>query len=101
LHPTPYRGVIGFQAALLQELFDIAQRQLVSKVPTNRTKDDSGLGLPPFKDRWSSRHESLFSLPARGSEKLQHYPSQLRIVPHEFLFSPKPVFDIVPILPAT
>ena len=56
LYPAPYRRVIGFQAALLQELFDIAQRQRVSKVPANRTKNDCRLGLPPFEDCWSSRH---------------------------------------------
>jgi hypothetical protein len=61
LHPTPHRRVIGFQAALLQELFDIAKRQRVSKVPTNGTKNDCGLGLPPFEDRWSSRHGVLSS----------------------------------------
>jgi len=59
LHPTPHRRVICSQAALLQELFDIAQRQRVSKVPTNGTKNDCGLGLPPFEDRWSSCHGSF------------------------------------------
>src|SRR5690242_4535013 len=48
LHPSPHRRVIGLQAALLHELFDIAQRQRVSKVPTNGTKNECGLCLPPF-----------------------------------------------------
>jgi hypothetical protein len=57
--------VIGFQTTLLQELFDIPQRQGVSKVPTNGTKNDCGLGLSPFEDRWSSCHGSF-----RGSAKI-------------------------------
>jgi hypothetical protein len=56
LHPTPHCRVIGLQAALFQELFDIAQRQRVSKVPTNGTKNEFEFGLPPFEDRWPSHH---------------------------------------------
>jgi len=38
----------------------------------NGTKDDCGLGLPPLKDLCSGCH-GFFSLPTRGSAKLQHY----------------------------
>jgi hypothetical protein len=62
LHPTPHHRVIGFPAALLQELFDIAKRQ-VSKMPTNGTKSDCGLGLPPIEDGWSGCRGLLSAQP--------------------------------------
>jgi hypothetical protein len=66
-HVRPHRRVIGFQGALLQELFDIAPRQRVSKVPTNGTKNECGFGLPPFEDRWSGCHGSFQPTSPRGN----------------------------------
>jgi len=88
LHPTPHRRVIGFQAALLQEHFDIAQRQRVSKVPTNGTKNECGFGLPPFEDRWSGCHRSFQPTSTRRREVatlpgLEHSPDIPEFSYHE------------------
>ncbi len=61
LHPAPDRCVIEIETALLQQLLDIAQRQRITKIPADRTKDESGFGLPPFEDRRSGYHCAILS----------------------------------------
>jgi hypothetical protein len=56
LHPAPHRCVIGFQTTFLEQLFDIAQRKRVPKIPADRTENQLRLGLPPFEDRRPGRH---------------------------------------------
>jgi len=53
LHPAPNRGVVDIETTLLQQLLNIAQRERIAKIPSDRTKDDVWFGLPPFEDRRS------------------------------------------------
>ena len=69
LHPTPHRRVIGFQATFLRELFDIAQRQRVSKIPTDCTKNECG-SVCRYLKTVGRIAMGPFSLPARGSADL-------------------------------
>src|SRR6266446_1984098 len=50
LHPTPDRRVIRLQTALGEQLFDIAQRERVAKIPAHRTKNQLRRRLPPLED---------------------------------------------------
>ena len=65
LDPAPDGRVVRFQAALAEQLFDIAERERVPQVPAHSTKNQRGLGLSPFEDRRSNclLHD-LFRLPA-------------------------------------
>src|SRR3954454_5002844 len=49
-----------------------AQRKRVPKIPTDRTKNQLRLGLPPFEDRRPGRHSRIFNLQHRRLRKLQH-----------------------------
>ncbi len=60
LHPTPYGRVVGLQTTFLEQLFDIAQRKRVPKIPAHRTQNKLRLGLPPFEDRRPGRHFRCF-----------------------------------------
>jgi hypothetical protein len=64
--------VIGFQTTFLEQLFDVAQRKGVPKIPTDRTKNQLRLGLPPFEDRRPGRHSGIFNVQHRRLRKLQH-----------------------------
>jgi hypothetical protein len=58
LNPPPHRRVISAQTTLDQQLFNVTEREGISKIPTNRAKNDLGLALPPFEDRWAFRHRN-------------------------------------------
>src|ERR1035438_3314069 len=78
LHPAPNRCVIDIKTALLQQLLDIAQRKRIAKIPPDRTKDQAGFGLPPFKDRRSGYHFAILS---------RHQPAALKVATHPFFLS--------------
>ena len=65
LDPAPDCRVVRFQAALAEQLFDIAQRERVPKVPAHGAKNQLRLRLSPLGDRRSDclLHD-LFRLPA-------------------------------------
>ncbi len=77
LHPAPYGRVVGFQTTFLEQLFDIAQRKRVPKVPADRTENKLRLRLPPFEDCRPGRHLGLFKLPAALSTNVATQPSTL------------------------
>ena len=65
LDPAPDGRVVRFQAALAEQLFDIAERERVPQVPAHSAKNQLGLGLSPFEDRRSNcLLHHLFRLPA-------------------------------------
>ena len=61
LHPALDRGVVDVETTLLQQLLNIAQRERIAKIPSDRTKDDAGFGLPPLEDRRSGSHFAILS----------------------------------------
>jgi len=69
LHPTPDRRVIRLQTALGELLFDIAQRERVTKIPADGAKNQFRCRLPPIEDPRSHcpRHH-LIRLPATLAE---------------------------------
>jgi hypothetical protein len=80
LNPTPDRRVIGLQTALGEQLFDIAERERVPKIPAHGTKNQLGRRLPPLEDcRSSCVLHDLFRLPATPA-KLATHPSQVVIL---------------------
>src|SRR5271156_3908014 len=50
LNPTPDRRVIRRQTALGEQLFDIAQRQRVPKIPAHGTQNQLWRRVPPLED---------------------------------------------------
>jgi hypothetical protein len=72
LHPAPDRGVIDVETTLLQQFLNIAQRKRIAKVPSDRTKYESGFGLSPFEDRGSGYHFAILSRHHPANLKLQH-----------------------------
>src|SRR5215831_16129193 len=80
LHPTPDRRVIRLQAALGEQLFDIAQRERISKIPAHSTKNQLWRGLPPLEDcRSGCVLHGLFRLPVIPAKVATH-PRQLLAV---------------------
>jgi hypothetical protein len=75
LHPAPDRGVIDIETALLQQLLNIAQRKRIAKIPPDRTKYETGFGLPPFEDRGLGSHFAILS---------RHQPAALKVATHPF-----------------
>ena len=74
LDPAPDCRVVRLQAALVEQLFDIAQRERVPKVPTHSAKNQLGLRLSLLEDRRSDYlFHDLFILPA-PSAKLATQP---------------------------
>ena len=65
LDPAPDGRVVRFQAALAEQLFDIAERERIPKVPAHGAQNQLGLSLSPLEDRRSDclLHD-LFRLPA-------------------------------------
>ena len=57
LDPAPDCRVVCLQAALAEQLFDIAERERVPQVPAHGAKNQLGLGLSPLEDR---RSDCLF-----------------------------------------
>jgi hypothetical protein len=70
LNPTPDRRVIRRQTALGEQLFDIAQRQRVAKIPTHGTRNQLWRRLPPREDCQSGAFVTIVS--ASTPPKLQH-----------------------------
>jgi hypothetical protein len=54
LHPAPNRGVVRPQITLVQQFFDVAERERVPKIAANCAENNFGRRLPPFEDRRSS-----------------------------------------------
>jgi hypothetical protein len=77
LHPAPDRCVIDMETTLLQQLLNIAQRERIAKIPPDGTKDETGLGLPPFEDRGSGSHFAIFS---------RHHSATLKVATHPIQF---------------
>jgi hypothetical protein len=65
--------VIDIETALLQQFLNIAQRKRIAKIPPDRTKYESGFGLPPFEDRGSGSHFEILS---------RHQPAALKVATH-------------------
>ncbi len=53
--------MIGFQAAFLQQLLNIPQRQRISKIPADRTENERRFRLPPLEHRRSRSHFTILS----------------------------------------
>ena len=51
LDPALACRVLRLQAALAEQLFDIAERERVPQIPAHSAKDHLGLGLSPLEDR--------------------------------------------------
>src|ERR1700675_3500753 len=73
LHPTPDRRVIRLQTALGEQLFDVAERQRVAKIPAHGAHNQLRRRLPPLEDSRSAcvLHD-LFSLPATPTKVATH-----------------------------
>jgi hypothetical protein len=61
------------ETAFLEQLFNIAQRKRVAKIPPDGTKDEAGFGLPPLEDRGSGYHFAILS---------RHQPATLNVATH-------------------
>src|SRR5271169_4136437 len=73
LNPSPDRRVIGLQTALGEQLFDIAERQRVPKIPAHGTKNQLRRRLPPLEDcRSGYVLHDLFRLPAAPAKVATH-----------------------------
>src|SRR5271155_597908 len=73
LYPTPDRRVIRLQTALGEQLFDVAQRERVPKIPAHGTQNQLRRRLPPLEDCRSGclLHRSL-RLPATTAKVATH-----------------------------
>ena len=64
LDPAPDCRGVCLQAALAEQLFDIAEREQVPQLPAHGAKNQFGLGLSPLEDRGSDcLFHDLFSFP--------------------------------------
>src|ERR1019366_367810 len=73
LNPTPDRSVIRLQTALGEQLFDIAERERVPKIPAHGTKNQLRRRLPPLEDcRSGYVLHGLFRLPATPAKVATH-----------------------------
>src|ERR1022692_2757926 len=73
LNPTPDRRVIHLQTALGEQLFDIAERQRVAKIPAHGTQNQLRCRLPPLEDcRSGCVLHGLFRLPAPPAKVATH-----------------------------
>jgi hypothetical protein len=61
------------ETAFLEQLFHIAQRKRVAKIPPDGTKDEAGFGLPPLEDRGWGYHFAIVS---------RHQPATLNVATH-------------------
>ena len=77
LDPASDCRVIFLQAALAEELFDIAERERVPQVPAHGAKNQPGLGLSPLEDRRSDcLFHDLFRLPAAVRQSCNTTPER-------------------------
>jgi hypothetical protein len=73
LNPAPDRRVIGLQTAFGEQLFDIAERERVPKIPAHGTKNQLRRRLPPLEDcRSGCVLHDLFRLPATPAKVATH-----------------------------
>src|ERR1035437_8791946 len=73
LNPAPDRRVIGLQTALGEQLFDVAERERVAKIPADGTKNQLRCRLPPLEDcRSGCVLHDLFRLPATPAKVATH-----------------------------
>src|SRR5208283_3489358 len=71
--PTPDRRVIRFQTALGEQLFHIAERERVPKIPAHGTQNQLRRRLPPLEDcRSGYVLHDLFRLPATSAKVATH-----------------------------
>src|SRR5664280_1618359 len=101
LNPAPDRRVIGLQTALGEQLFDIAERQRVPKIPAHGTKNQLRRRLPPLEDcRSSCVLHDLFRLPATPAKVATHpiLPIFLRELP---LYGHKEIVRLVHLYPSS
>src|SRR5450756_1081246 len=64
LNPTLDRRVIHLQTAFGEQLFDVAERERVAKIPAHGTQNQLRCRLPPLEDcRSSCVLHGLFRLP--------------------------------------
>jgi len=71
LHPTPDGRVIRRQTAPGEQLFNIAQRELVAKIPTHGTQNQLWRRVPPLEDWWVAFLTIVLAFQP-ASPKLQH-----------------------------
>jgi hypothetical protein len=74
LYLTPERRVIRLQTALGEQLFDIAQREQIPKIPAYGTKNHLWRRLPPFEDCCRVAFFTVFSRYQIPPPKLRHIP---------------------------
>jgi hypothetical protein len=67
------------EAALLQQLLNIAQRERIAKIPPDRTEYEAGFGLPPFEDRGSGSHFAILSRPQPAALKVATHPPRVTL----------------------
>src|SRR5208337_4894346 len=73
LNPTPDRRVIRLQTAFGEQLFDIAERERVPKIPAHGTKNQLRRRLPPLKHcRSGCVLHDLFRLPVIPAKVATH-----------------------------
>src|SRR5215472_5773982 len=73
LNPTPDRRVIRLQTTLSEQLFDIAQRERIPKIPAYGAKDQLRRRLPPLEDcRSACILHGLFTLPDTSAKVATH-----------------------------
>src|SRR5450759_4273936 len=78
LNPTPDRRVIRLQTAFGEQLFDIAERERVPKIPAHGTKNQLRRRLPPLEDcRSGYVLHNLFRLPATPAKVATHPAKEL------------------------
>ena len=76
---TTYFGCVATLAVLAEQLFDIAQRERVPKVPAHGAKNQLGLRLLPLEDlRSDCLLHDLFRLPA-PSAKVATQPDEQEV----------------------
>src|SRR5215831_966142 len=63
----PDRSVVGLQAAFIEQLFDIAERERIPKIPAHRANNQFRSRLSPLEDcRSGCFSHALFRLPTAG-----------------------------------
>src|SRR5215831_8682071 len=73
LNPAPDRRVIRLETALGEQLFDIAERERVPKIPAHGTKNQLRRRLPPLEDcRSGCVLHGLFRLPTTPAKVATH-----------------------------
>jgi hypothetical protein len=77
LNPTPDRRVIRLQTAFGEQLFDVAERERVAKIPAHGTQNQLRRRLPPLEDcRSGCVLHDLFRLPP--AKVATHPPQRLQ-----------------------